>query len=351
MKLTTVRKYVQGLALVAVLLIPVLESYKRLLRFLPPEKVGMLWKYFWHLSDYAPGYLTGGYLGWAVVLLDLVLGNLPMKVSALQVLLSYFGGSYWSVTIFGLTFLDPVAYLQVLTSRTAVAVNVSFSALIPMVLAAIMGRVFCSWICPVNTINQLNRYFLNQRFNFKAKGLPVLTYPNLRYILLGFGLLVSLAGMTVFPYILPYALLGRFLYYLTTGSIFWIGILIMGAAFVTDATLQKGVWCNYLCPTGALLSLISRFRLLRVFYRPDKCRKNCRLCTTLCEWKADPKVVPNKNCTNCGLCVEKCPGKALSFIPRPLSQEVDLAVGGAVELAATGQPASDETARQVGTEQ
>lgn len=323
-----------------VLLIPVLESYKRLIRFVPPDKVGMLWKYIWHLSDYAPGYLTGGYLRWAVVLLDGVLGNLPLPVGALQVLLSNFGGSYWSVTILGLTFLDPVAYLQVLAAYRDVAVNVSFSALIPMVLAAIVGRVFCSWLCPVNTINQLNRYFLKKQFNFKGKKLQLLTYSNLRYVLLIFGLIISFTGITVFPYILPYALLGRFLYYLTTGSIFWLGILIMLAVFVTDATLQKGIWCNYLCPTGALLRLISRFRLVRVFYQPARCRKNCRLCTTICEWEANPKVNPNRNCTNCGLCVEKCPGNALSFFPSK-AEEVGLITSRAAFEQAAGEQLLD----------
>ncbi|MHB9095874.1 MAG: 4Fe-4S binding protein [Eubacteriales bacterium] len=36
--------------------------------------------------------------------------------------------------------------------------------------------------------------------------------------------------------------------------------------------IQKGFWCNLLCPTGALLALTSRKKLLKIKLEDASCR-------------------------------------------------------------------------------
>ncbi len=323
MKLQSIRSKVQVIALTMVILIPVLESYKRLYRYLPPDTIGSLWRIYGSFADYAPEYLKGGYLSWLVVLIDALLGNLGGKTQFMQSFLSEFSGSYWSVTIAGLTFLDPLAFLQVILARQPVTWIFAFSALIPVILAMLLGRVFCSWLCPINTIFEVTRTILWKKYHRKALQLKLLTYPRLRYLLLGAGLLLTLAGVMVFPYILPYVLLGRFIYYLTTGTVFWIGLGFLISILLIDAFLQKGFWCNYLCPSGALLTLLGKKRLLSIKHNQELCNEHCSLCRNQCSWNANPKEEQFDNCTNCGLCVEKCPRKALSYrgkTQQPLSK-------------------------------
>ncbi|MGL5577034.1 MAG: 4Fe-4S binding protein [Sarcina sp.] len=40
-------------------------------------------------------------------------------------------------------------------------------------------------------------------------------------------------------------------------------------------------FCRYLCPLGAVFSIISRFKILKINKKKDKCGK-CRLCTNKC---------------------------------------------------------------------
>lgn len=310
MKIRTYRAFVQLFSLSVVILIPVMESYKRLLYYLPPEYVGSLWQLLDSLKT-VPDYINGGYMYLLVIGLDSLLGNLFENLGALQNFLNNFGGSYWSVTLGGLTIIDPLALLQVLTGLEPLSLSLVISAFIPLILALIFGRIFCSWLCPINTILETNRRLIT-KIGLKPTNTNILTSPKLRYILLILGVILPLSGFTVLPYILPYALLGRFVYYLTVGTFFWVGLLVMLAVLMGDY-LQKGFWCNYLCPTGLLLSLVGRKRLINVVHDLEKCKTNCSLCKKLCSWKADPKQGENHNCTNCGVCLEKCPGKALKL--------------------------------------
>lgn len=310
MNTQTIRKAVRVFTLAIVVLIPVMESYKRILTYLPSPYVGTLWQMLSNL-DSAPDFLKGGYLSLLVVGLDGVLGNLINDPQVLYNLLSYFGGSYWSVTIGGLTVLDPLTLFQVLATLEPVSLPLIISALLPIFFALIFGRIFCSWFCPISTILEIYHWLLS-KIGLTPPKIQLVTNANLRYILLILGIVLPFTGAVVFPYILPYALLGRFIYYLTLGTVFWMGLL----AFVIVAAgdfIQKGFWCNYICPSGILLSIAGKRRLLKVTHNKENCKINCSLCEKNCSWNANPKLNTNSNCTNCGLCIENCPNKALSW--------------------------------------
>jgi ferredoxin len=73
------------------------------------------------------------------------------------------------------------------------------------------------------------------------------------------------------------------------------------------------LYCNTLCPVGALLGLFSARSLLRVRFDPEACRE-CGRCERAC--KADcidfrNKAVDGSRCVACGNCLAACPDNAL----------------------------------------
>lgn len=302
------RKLTQIGALALVVLIPVIESYRRLLTYIPVEYIGSFWRYAGEYADAT--FITGGYLSQLVIGVDAVFGNMFRSARIMVGLTGLFNSYYWSATIGGLTFFDPLSILQFIRYYHPLTLTFALAVLIPLALAAVCGPVYCSWVCPVNTLMEFSRFL--QR---KLKGRPLMSNlivdQHWRYLLLALGIVLTGFGFVVFPYILPYTVLGRFFFYLTLGIVSWYGLIFIGAIIAIDLVIQRGFWCNYLCPTGATLGLLGKKRLLKIRRDPDICLEKCSACQRVCAWQANPKLEDIHSCTNCHACVGKCPTKAL----------------------------------------
>jgi ferredoxin-type protein NapH len=58
---------------------------------------------------------------------------------------------------------DPFAVLQILFTRHLLATEVLIGAAIVLVFYALVGgRVFCSWVCPVNPVTDLAGWLRNK---------------------------------------------------------------------------------------------------------------------------------------------------------------------------------------------
>jgi polyferredoxin len=86
-------------------------------------------------------------------------------------------------------------------------------------------------------------------------------------------------------------------------------VILAGVAL---AVVLSRVWCRYLCPLGALLTIGNRLSLFRLRRRQDRCSacgkypRECRTYTT-------PGTA---DCVLCGDCIEGCPTGAISFSSR-----------------------------------
>lgn len=240
----------------------------------------------------------------------------------LGILLLFFGANAWgwsllvgdlsSSRILGrIPLADPLAVLQLLLAGGALAGQVLVGALIVLVAYALIGRAFCSWVCPVNLITDLAEWVRN-RLGFREPPLMYLNR-NLRYVVLAMVLVLSLLlSLPVFEFVSPIAAASR-------GVAFGMGMgwALLLAIFLFDLFVVRHGYCGHVCPLGAFYSLTSRFRRVRVRHEKDSCTL-CGLCFNACP---EPHVlnligkhdgtVNNPECTNCFRCVEVCDDDAL----------------------------------------
>ena len=220
------------------------------------------------------------------------------------------------------------------------------------VLTLVLGRIYCSVICPLGIMMDIFGWF-----GKKAKKNRY-TYSKekkwLRYPLLAVLIIAHVVGLAVLVQLLaPYSTFGiiatnllqpayqagnnvlaaiaeHYDSYAFYHSEIWLrsisSLVIAAVMLVIIAVIawRNGrTWCNTICPVGTLLSLISRFSLLKIHFDIDKCR-NCSMCSKNCKASCidfKTHTVDASRCVVCGDCIESCKFGALSLSHRPLQKE------------------------------
>ncbi|OCC14247.1 Periplasmic nitrate reductase, subunit NapH [Dissulfuribacter thermophilus] len=228
---------------------------------------------------------------------------------------NFIQGWYQSLGIGDLWVVSPLEGLESILLSKSIYAPLVVGMLLPVVLASLLGRVFCSWICPISflseTLDVIKRPFSKTRF-FKDH----LVFPKwlLWFALIGDILLALIAGAPFFVFLSPPGLVGReimmavFLHTLAIEGVLVIIVLLLHF-FVT-----RRFFCRYMCPLGGLLALIGSRRRLLVHQNRENCKK-CGLCKRACPIGLSPAdgetTLPY--CWNCGECVDACPTKVLGF--------------------------------------
>jgi ferredoxin-type protein NapH len=247
--------------------------------------------------------------------------------ATLLILGSYHGfpwvkGSMTATTIAGrLRLADPLATLEVALASRSAPTSLLLGAALLVGFAAILGRVFCGWVCPFGLVTDLNHAVRTrlQRLLGCTPGRSASRIPaQTKYFLLGLALGISLiARLPAFQLISPINILVWSAVFARSPEL-WV---IVGILLVEWASPR--VWCRALCPLGALYSLIGHFGLLRVRISHDPTRKaSCRQCTIRCPMGirvmedyvlANCLTVGDPECTRCGTCVDACPQGSLEL--------------------------------------
>ncbi|MET0090625.1 MAG: quinol dehydrogenase ferredoxin subunit NapH [Candidatus Thiodiazotropha sp.] len=224
-----------------------------------------------------------------------------------------------SLTLDVLPLTDPYVLLQGMLSgvmpETAALIGV---AIVVVFYLLVGGRVYCSWVCPVNMVTDLAAW-LRRKLGLRASSQ---LSRNARYWMLGLTLvlpLVSAAGI-VWELVNPVSVMFR-------GVVFGIGAgwLLIAGVFLFDLLVAKDGWCGHLCPVGAFYNLLGSKSLVKVNAVRRSACDDCMECYAVCpepqvikpalksEKKHLSPVILSSDCTNCGRCIDICGKHVFSY--------------------------------------
>ncbi len=225
-----------------------------------------------------------------------------------------------SLTLGVLPLTDPFVLLQSTIAGHWPEVTALIGGLIVLVAYALIGgRVYCSWVCPINPVTDA-AHWLHRRFDLPKGWQPK---RSSRLWILAMVLIVSgLTGVIAWELINPITMLHR-------GLIFGMGFVwaMVIAIFVFDLFVARHGWCGHLCPVGAFYGLIGSKSLLRVSASNRAACNDCMDCYAVCpenqiispalksKQDATPLIL-SPDCTNCGRCIDVCAVDVFKFTHR-----------------------------------
>lgn len=180
-----------------------------------------------------------------------------------------------------------------------------------MLLTIVMGRWFCGWLCAFGAYNDLV-YFISRKvfklkFRVDEKVDSILKYS--KYLILIFIIITSWTmGSNILSSTSPWDAFGQISDLSTVLSSLIIGLILLVLITIGAAFIER-FFCRYLCPLGAVFSIISKLGIIKINKPKADCGK-CRACTINCSmglqlYKVDG--VRGGDCINCLKCTEVCP--------------------------------------------
>lgn len=249
--------------------------------------------------------------GWAVLYRwnerALALFGEPLSVS------DGFLGAPWGATVGGVRFTDPWSVAALLAQGQLPPGAMLVGALLPLLLALVAGKAFCSFLCPARLLFELAGA-LRQGLLRLGLPLPELRLPRIGlWVGLGATLAAASAGAGVFAFILPYLALSAAVQLAILGGVASGVTAAFAAMLAVDALVAPGQICHSLCPTGALLERVGSRPAVALARAADPCPPSCAVCQRVCPYGLFPGARNHRPaCDGCGRCVTACPARRLA---------------------------------------
>ena len=228
-----------------------------------------------------------------------------------------------SLTLETLPLTDPYILLQSLFAGHSPETNAIIGATIVLLFYILVGgRVYCSWVCPVNMVTDAAQWLRDQ---FKISGSSTMSRRTRYWILAATLALAFTTGSIAWEMVNPVSMLHR-------GLIFGMGLawFIVLAVFLLDLLVSRRAWCSHLCPVGAFYSLLGTHSLFRVRADAREQCDDCMDCFMVCPEQQVIRpalkghvsknssdiigpVITSSNCTNCGRCIDVCAKDVFHF--------------------------------------
>lgn len=234
-----------------------------------------------------------------------------------------------------------LAKIQFLPALLALNAGVVIALIL---LTLILGRVYCSVICPLGVFQDIVSWIAGKRKKNRFRYSAALTW--LRYGVLAVFIVALLAGIgSIVALLAPYSAYGRMVsnllaplyqwgnnllaywaeradsYAFYSVDVWMKGIATFGVAAGTFIILSVLAWrngrtyCNTVCPVGTVLGFISRFAYLKPVIDTEKCN-GCGLCARNCKASCiDSKEhsIDYSRCVACMDCIGKCRQGAIAY--------------------------------------
>ena len=248
-----------------------------------------------------------------------------------------------------------VLYLQFVPSLLQFLDKATLGAagfILVLVLTLVFGRVYCSFVCPLGIFQDVITRLAHKRMANPGEKKSTYRFSYSRphyflwYAVLILTVLFFLAGTGLVLNLLdPFSSFGRMVSHLfrplvlgannlgvplleQLGShvlyrVQWPVFTLVSTGTALGTLMVVGwlsarhgrLYCNTLCPVGALLGLFSKISMFRIRISPDAC-ESCRQCQRVCkagciDLKA--RTVDVSRCVACFNCLAVCPGQGLTL--------------------------------------
>lgn len=244
---------------------------------------------------------------------------------------------------------DYITYLQFIPSLIKFSLTLIPAAsgfIIVLLMVWFFGRVYCSSICPLGTIQDISSY-LSKRFNKNKKYGYIKEIPWLRYsILIITSVLILFGNLFLLNLLDPYSNTGRiftqifnplltlinnfaaftlekfnlYILYPVEIKTFYLGLALfpfLFLMFVLYLSFKRGrLYCNTICPVGTLLGLFSKVSLFKLKIDEQSC-EGCGICVRVCKAECinkENKFIDLSRCVSCYNCLDVCPSDSISYI-------------------------------------
>lgn len=259
--------------------------------------------------------------------------------------------------------IDPLVGISTAVAARCWVWSLGWAA-VALLICTVIPRGFCGYVCPLGTLIDLFDWTIGRPLLLRRRRPAAAVdrwWVHLKYYLLSAVLIASLSGVLISGYLAAIAVLTRGLAFmltpLQTGSgRGWHQVPPLGFAHYVSiglflAVLALGLlrprfWCKYVCPSGAVFSLGSFFRLTE--RKVDSSCTGCGKCVKICPFDAIKPDFTTRtaDCTFCQTCGGVCPAGAIAFVPRWC--DVDRTAAAEPSAAAVSLPRRSFLATAVG---
>lgn len=274
-------------------------------------------------EEHSAGHKNHFWRNWRWV--SIILVNL-LFVLSYRIDIQVVEGALTGSRFVGFHMADLNSALQVMLAYKHVVINLVIgTSTVLLVWWLFGGRSFCAWVCPYHLLAEIVEQ-LHLKLAARGWVKDHQLHRGIRSLLyVVFALLALVTGYTVFEFISPVGILSRAFTYGVSFALLWVGFLL-----AIELLYSRRFWCRYICPIGMTYGAVGAFSPVHVTYDMEKClhegecRKVCMvphvLSMTRMGYAEDAHMGIGADCTRCGMCVEVCPTKALTFEIKGLSK-------------------------------
>lgn len=226
----------------------------------------------------------------------------------------YIVGNMYSISFWDLDIVDPSMVIQTIVLSKEFYIPLLIAAIIPIALALIFGRVYCSWMCPYNTLLELLELKSIKRIQRKIFNRKKRKNENPRtfiYWIIFSVITIStlIIGLPFFTWLSMPGIISSEIFAIIIGFNVGIDLLLFGIIFSSEVIIGRRYWCKYICPVGATLALFKSKYSMKINYNENAC--DCAAyaepCASNCPLNLRPKEkMLYPYCFNCGRCIKVC---------------------------------------------